>query len=496
MAHFIRGKRIVFDTETTGLLPFHGDRPFAFAFRNEDGDRHYFEFEVDPLTREPIIDGHRDIIDAMGELLEDPKVAKTMHNAKFDMRQMECAFGIKVAGRIDETMFMAWCCDSLEPNYQLKYLSDKYANFARTDQKDLQKLVNRLRNRARKIDWKIAQESRIVVALTPDEEDEPGSGVWEKKKAICAADYWLPLTSYHRKMWPEVVDGVNSKWCERYALLDVDRTDLLYKFYDQLMDELDVRHTYEDELALFPHIYEQETRGMRIDKERNTRERDECKLKAQYEINEVRRVAGSEFNINSYKQMSWLMYDKLKLPIKDDHKTDKGNPGTDMYCLMSFKDQPVIQHILKYRAANKAFGYFSRYDQLMLPDPDFDGWSMHTEIRQLKAATRRFSCVNPNLMQVTSIESSRSYDPIDARGPFGPRPGYIWICIDFKGQEVRIYADRSQDQKMLEKLRLGIEVHDEVTNAGWGGIGNPAGISECIHVIGLDGSNIGTEVPI
>lgn len=490
MKHFIDGDIIAFDTETTGLRAWHGDMPFAFAFYNLKGEAAYFEFEVDPFTRRVDISSReaRLALEQVRHLLEDETVTKVMHNAKFDVRICERAFGIQVAGpggplrlggKFHETMFMSWMCDSDEINYKLKDLAAKYIGIDRRDQDELKKCVGKLRRRAKKLGWSIAFD----IDFTPE---------GEKQKPATEADYWLPsaLHKYH----PELATFEETQLCRTYAIKDVERTILLYCFYSKLMEELGVQASYEKEMTLWSETYRMEERGVPIRPALNMKEKREAAAKWHKYYEEVEKQSWPGINPDSPDQLRKLLYNDLQLPVNEEFMTDGGKsgirkPGTSVDALAEMEHVPVVRSITKYRSSGKAFAYFAKYEKFALPDPEFPGvLIIHADFRQLGPSTGRFSCADPNLQQVTSRESSRSADPIDCRGPFGPRPGYVWLSVDYKGMEVRVYADCAQDTKMLEKIATGVEVHDEVTNNAWGGYGNQYGINECIHVLGLDGS--------
>lgn len=492
MKHFIEGPRIWWDTETTGINLWKGDAPFAFSFANDEGDTAYFEFQVDPFTRKPVLDRQAQAsLEKIKRLLEDPTIVKGGHNMKFDVRAVERAYGIRVAGpggpvaeggRLDETMFMAHCCNTLEFSYALKSLSKQYADISDEDEKELGKVVKHLRLvLSKKHNWKIAWK------YTP----QPDGSV--KKESAWPADYWVPFTAFKR-LGTEYVSEEQATMCHRYCTLDSLRCVALATLYESMMDELGTRDTYARDIQLWPVVYRMESRGVRLSPEGNRADIEDCKRRIELHRRNVSRAAEKpDFKISADAQVRWLLFEKLQLPINPNRVTEKkGLPSVDADALRELMPaHPIVQDILKYKAAWKSHGYFATYLQLAVEEATF--LVLHPDFRQVLAATRRFSCSNPNIQQVTSIESSRSVDPVDARGSYGPRPGYAWLHCDYKGMEVRVYADCAQEPKMLATLAAGREIHDEVTNRGWGGEGNPAGLYECVNILGLNGSEHGKD---
>lgn len=473
---FLWDSTVAVDTETTGLDVWHGDEPFAISAFGLSGKEHYVEFNVDPFTRKVQYDKR---LRPFKEMLEDEDITKVFWNAKFDIRMLRKA-GVEVRGTIHDAMYMAHCCNSLEFSYGLKHLAKKYHRFPSDDQDELQTMVLRCRRAAKKLKWNLKYL----------EMEQPDGSV--KTKPATAADYWVPrmLADLHPDSSPEGAGEV----CQKYAVNDVVRTMLMYRMYRKVMKQLGVEDTYNFEMfELFPVVMEMEERGVRIDPKVVEQELKECVKRIKHYEPLVVAAAWKGINLNSPQQLQKLFYEKLKLPIT--RYTDSGGASTDNKVMKEHRHHPVIQNLLKYKSAMKAFGsFFARYKRLACPDPLAPGyWVLHASFQQCETATHRFSCREPNLQNVASPEMSMSVEPFHARTPFGPRPGYVWLHMDYKGQEVRIFAYVSQEPTMMRAIEEGREIHDEITNKAWGGPGNLPGYKECAHVLGLDGADHGGD---
>jgi DNA polymerase I-like protein with 3'-5' exonuclease and polymerase domains len=460
----LKAKVIAIDTETTGLQMWHGDQPFAVGFRDLKGNELYFEWEVDPWTRVVVPDPWELAI--VKKICEAKGPIKVFHNAKFDIRMLEEAYGIFVRGPIHDTMFMVHICNSQEPSFKLKDLALKYRDIDNEDEKELKKLVVKCRRRAKKEGMSIAK-------------DVP-------------ADYWLP----------RIFDKSN-QLCRKYCLLDVKRTILLWELFDYGIREEGLEETWERELALWPVTYEMEKRGVRVDpaeidvqivhfQKEAARWKGLVEKKAApfWKKHIKSGLFSTAFNIESNAHLARLYYEDLG--IKPTKKTKGGAWSVDVDSLFPHLENPTVAAHFHYKACGKALStYFEKYHDLKTLDKlNPGGWCIHPDFRQMGPGTGRYSCRNPNLQNVANALTTRSPMPIQARTPFGPRPGYVWYHPDYSQVEVRIFADVAQEQTMLGAIASGEDMHTACTNKAWGGRENPAAVVAAIHTLEFDGTGM------
>jgi len=461
-------KRIALDTETTGLDAWHGDEPFCIAGCWEDGSTFCYQWLVDPFTRIVIPDPAE--FEEVRKIYEDPNIEKIFHNAKFDIRMIEQAWGWKLAGKLHETMFMAHICNTQEPSFGLKQLSEKYLDYPKTDQEDLKRATIRGRRFGSKAGWLLGTTWTT----------EPDGNL--KAKAAVEADYWIPKTL-----------DPKSTLCEDYCVGDVERTMLLFLLYSEGLDELGLWQVYEDEMALWPVTFAMEARGVRIDVDQVRGEIVAAQDGMRKSMETILKAAWPDFNINSNKDLAELIYGKLKLPVlKRTEK--KGAPAVNIDAMIDHQDNPIIHAILSYNAyRNGLANFLHKYVHLAVRDPllEEECWCLHADFNQVGPVTGRFSCRNPNLQNVANALTTRSPVGIQGRGGFGPRDGYIWLTPDYSQLEVRIFADVSQEPMMLKAIEEGADLHTACTNKAWGGEGNPAAIRAAIHALELDGTGTG-----
>lgn len=473
-----KGRVVAFDTETTGGNFRRGAAPFAFSFCNEKGRTGYIEFPVDPKTRRVMYEKKPREFRILKRWLADDRVAKVMHNAKFDVRAVTLGMGVDFHGVIHETMFAAHCCNSSEMTFALKPLAKKYAGISDEDQKKLQAAVNMLRRRAKKRGWAIAG------GTIEDGTEEGASEAKAKKKSKTAMDYWL--CAHSRKLAPERWREIRDL-CRTYATLDAVRTMVLWLFYKKQMIEMDTYDTYKAEMELWPVTLWMEDRGVSIDLDRV--EKLEAKYRKDMEVHKraidqygrlalqagVFKANVKWFNLNSHQQLAAILYDYLGLTSPPNHgsKKKKADRRTDQDALLELSvESGLPDRILRYRAAAKAVEFCIQYkSKAELRDGHH---VLHADFNQVGPRTGRYSCRNPNLQQTASESTGRSVYPIDVRSPFGPAPKCRWFSADYSQQEPRIFADLSQESTMLEIIRSGKSIHKACADHVWGGFSQTA----------------------
>lgn len=480
--HFLRGKKWAFDCETTGLFPWMGDKPFAFSFCNEFMETWYYEFQVDPFTREPIVE--QNIIDMIGEGLEDEKITTVMHNGPFDRRMMDLHHGIKVQGKIEETMVKAFNCNTLEPRLALKPLGKKYAELDDDDQGLLHKSTVKVRNRAKKLGWKLAFNDQVQAHGPP------------KRKAAVAADYWMCRTM--TQLHPEKVPAEWGTYCEIYATRDAERTFLLDAFYDQLIEEYELQEIMQIEMDLMPVIYSMVTRGVSTDRALLKKQMGEAVAEMDRIYPRIRAATWEGFRPKRDEDVRNFFYGTLGFPIakmtKGGKYGDKKKPAVDKFVILAHIDNPAVKDIAVWKANSTAFTtFFAKFDKLSVPDRFGGETALHCEYRQVGPATGRLSSATPNLQNVMTPENTMAVHPIHVRPAFKPRPGYCWLCTDYEGMEIRMFAAISQEPFMMQTIYQGRSIHDEMTNRIWGGKGNEEALKQAVRVLSLDGTGMHTS---
>jgi len=165
--------------------------------------------------------------------------------------------------------------------------------------------------------------------------------------------------------------------------------------------------------------------------------------------------AGTEFNVNSPKQMGEILFNKLGLKPKNQKKTGGGNLSTKESELEKMRDMhPIIPLIFDYRELQKLLSTYIDVISEILDEKD----RLHAKFLQTGTTTGRMSSQEPNLQNIpTKSELGRN-----VRKVFISEKGFKLVSFDYSQIELRIAAFLSGDKKLLEIFRNGEDVHTAV----------------------------------
>ncbi len=221
----------------------------------------------------------------------------------------------------------------------------------------------------------------------------------------------------------------------------------------ELAKEPDLLALFADiEIPLEPVLAAMEARGIRIDLAYLAGLSTELSEKLLAIEQSAYAAAGCEFNLNSPKQLSELLFETLNLDRRKSRKTKTGY-STDHATLEKLQgDHAVIDAILEHRTLSKLKSTY--VDALPeLADPGTQ--RVHTDFNQAVTATGRLSSSNPNLQNIPV----RTAFSRQIRKAFLPEPGWTLVAADYSQIELRILAHFSQEPVLLEAYREGRDVH-------------------------------------
>jgi len=239
-----------------------------------------------------------------------------------------------------------------------------------------------------------------------------------------------------------------------YAAEDADVTLQLAHIFEPKLKQLNAAKLAEEiENPLVYVLADIEKEGVRIDIETLKAYSKELETEIiKFEQN-VYDKAGIKFNLASPKQLGEVLFDKLQLdPKAKKTKTGQYQTGEDVLMALASKSD-IVQDILDFRQLQKLKSTY--VDALPLMVNPKTG-RVHTSYNQAVAATGRLSSNNPNLQNIP-IRTERGRE---VRKAFIARDeNHILLSADYSQIELRIIAEISKEENMLDAFNKGIDIH-------------------------------------
>ena len=175
----------------------------------------------------------------------------------------------------------------------------------------------------------------------------------------------------------------------------------------------------------------------------------------------IQELAGLEFNINSPKQLSDVLFNRLKLPtLKRTGKTKVASTSVQVLEELAVVHE-LPRKVLEWRSLQKLKGtYIDALPQLVNPDTG----RIHTSFNQAVTATGRLSSSDPNLQNIPI----RSELGREIRRAFVADPGMVLISADYSQIELRVLAHLSNDETLIDAFRRGEDIHQQTANRVFG----------------------------
>ncbi len=390
---------ITFDTETTATDPLRADL-VGLALTDREGEGWYIPLGHRQGRQLPVDQA----LAALRPLLEDPHRPKQAHNAKYDLEVL-AGHGVIVRGLAFDTMIAEWLTDPGSRNLGLKNLA----------------LV------------------RLGVEMTPIQE-LIGSG----RKQVTMAE-------------------VDVETVARYAAADADMTHRLAKV---LAAELRQKGHWElfveMELPLVAVLVEMETTGVALDVPFLQAMSLELARRLAALEEEIHRLVGYRFNVNSNPQLAEALFGTLKLPTQGVQRTATGAYSVAADVLESLRGKhPVIERILEQRELAKLKStYVDALPALIHPRTG----RLHTSYHQTGTVTGRISSSEPNLQNIPI----RSPLGRQVRRAFVARPGWLLLAADYSQVELRVLAHICGDEGLLAAFQRGEDIHATTASAVFG----------------------------
>jgi DNA polymerase-1 len=337
----------------------------------------------------------RDALGSLRPVFEDPAILKSGHDLKFDLIVL-ARHGVALKGIDTDTMVASYLLDATRSSHPLEDTALEHTGYK---------------------------------ALT--EEDVCGRGAKSTPYALVPIEAALDYAGERADLALQLADRLP-------ALLVEHGLDTLYR---------------DLEMPLLPVLADLEQAGIRIDAPALAAQSQHIERELASRSQSIFQAAGEEFNINSPKQLSEILFEKLKLPaLKRTGKTRTASTAVDVLEELALVHE-LPRQILEWRALQKLKGtYIDALPQLVHPETG----RVHTCFNQAVAATGRLSSSDPNLQNIPiRTELGR-----EIRRAFIADPGNVLISADYSQIELRVLAHLSGDPALIEAFRRGEDIHD------------------------------------
>ncbi len=236
-----------------------------------------------------------------------------------------------------------------------------------------------------------------------------------------------------------------------------ERSDLALQVAERLGGQLvsdGLETLYRDlELPLLPVLADLERAGVRLDVDALASQSVAMDAQLSALQAEIHALAGEPFNINSPRQLSTILFEKLQLPSrKRTGKTKVASTSVDVLEELALAHD-LPRKVLEWRSLAKLKGtYIDALPQLV----NLETGRLHTSFAQAVAATGRLSSHDPNLQNIPI----RTAVGREIRGAFTAPPGAVLISADYSQIELRVLAHLSGDPNLTGAFERGEDIHD------------------------------------
>ena len=251
--------------------------------------------------------------------------------------------------------------------------------------------------------------------------------------------------------------ALGAAWC---AVL----LEKIYPVLKERLEEQQLLSLYETmEFPLVEVLAAMEQAGIYVDRVALHEKSREISAQIAHLTAEIYDLAKGEFNINSPKQLSAVLFERLDLQPPMGTKKTKTGYSTNAEVLEAMRfDHPILEKILSYRFWTKLQStYLDSMEGLISPRTK----RIHTRFNQTVTATGRLSSSEPNLQNIPV----RTEEGRQIRALFEPSDGYdALMSADYSQIELRILAHLSEDKNFLEAFRHGQDIHARTASEVFG----------------------------
>jgi DNA polymerase-1 len=255
----------------------------------------------------------------------------------------------------------------------------------------------------------------------------------------------------------ETIYGANTKMkipdVDVYAKYSVEKSLALKTIYQEVLAEiekLEVEELFNVEMKLASVLATMERNGLMVDVDRLNQIGEDLNTRIKVIEDEIYKLAGLEFNINSPKQLGEVLFEKLHLPHGKKNKTGYSTNVDVLEKLAS--DFPIARKVLDYRGLNKLITTYVNGIKELVDGDCF----IHPLYKQTETQTGRLSSIEPNIQNMPI----RTEEGQVIREIFVSRfKGGKILSADYSQIELRVLAHMSGDPEMIDAFNHMVDFH-------------------------------------
>ena len=393
-----KSKYFAFDTETTSLLAHEAELiGFSFALQANEG------FYVPIRHKEQTELNPEEVTSWLKKVLERNENKIIGQNLKYDISVLQ-KYDIKINKFCADTMLMSYAINSTATRHNLDSLAEHYLNIQTIKYSDVM-----------------------------------GKGT-NKYKAF---------------------NEVPIKEATNYAAEDADIALQLFENFKEKLDEETNNLLQEIEYPLVHVLIDMENKGALIDTNHLKKLSNDFGSKLINLTQKIHNTSGSVFNIDSPKQLSEILFTKLKIETKGLKKTSTGYYSTSESVLQKLSESnEIVKDILEYRTLAKLKNTYTD----KISDICDANSRVHTSYHQGVTSTGRLSSSDPNLQNIPI----KTDEGITIREAFISSKGTKLLAVDYSQIELRLMAHYSKDPIMLDSFRNNEDIHKRTASEIFG----------------------------
>ncbi|WP_302279303.1 DNA polymerase I [Brachyspira pilosicoli] len=273
-------------------------------------------------------------------------------------------------------------------------------------------------------------------------------------------DLALSYLSYNTIKYSDITDNakktlldVELKDVVEYACEDADITFRFYEYFSPLLNTYNLEDLFFNvEMPLISVLADMEFDGVYISTEKMKSLSEEYASLLEKTKEKIYEKAGEEFNLQSPKQLEYILFEKLK--INSTKKTKTGAHSTDEEVLkyLARSGVKIAEYMLTYRKYSKLKNtYLDVFPTLVHKKTN----RIHASFNQTVTATGRLSSSEPNLQNIPA----RGDEGKDIRNTFIAEKGNVLIAADYSQIELRLLAHFSNDPVLVEAFKNNDDIH-------------------------------------